>query len=1056
VVLHALVGWSVRFGFLVLGIAAAVMVLGSIQLAAAPREIVPDFTPPFVEIQTEALGLSADEVEQLITVPLEADLLHGVAFLDQILSRSIAGLSSIVLVFEPGTDVFEARQVVAERLTQAHALPNVSRPPTMLQPLSSASRVLMVSLASSDLSAIELSVLAKWTVRPRLMSVAGVANVSVWGQRERQLQVLVDPARLRDRRVLLQHVIETAGNALWVSPLTFLDASTPGTGGFIDTPNQRLGVQHVFPISTPEDLAQVPIPPEDTAGRIIRLGDVADIVEDHQPLIGDAIVSDGPGLLLVIEKFPGTDTLAVTRGVEEALRALQPGLGGATVDTTVFRPATFLEEAVANMTLAALIGLALVAGVLLLLLRGWRAALVALVTVPLSLLAAALVLVLSGETVNSVLVAGLVLALAVIIDDAVVGVDAVARRLREPPSEANRGPFPIVIRDAVLGSARPAVPALAILALAAVPLLMLSGQPGVFVPRLLVAYLVAALVSLFVALTVAPALASVLLRPRYAEPPRSMGVRRLGDVHRTLMERLLARHKVVVVGAAIVAAITVGGAGALVIAGPRTEFLPAFHERDVLIRVTAAPGTSQPEMERIVARATAELRTVPGVRSVGAHVGRAVNADEVVAVNAGEVWLGVEPSGSYDATLEAVEEVLAGYPGIEHALDTYTADRIGIVTMRTDADLVVRVYGVDLGVLGDKAREIGRAFERIDGVADVSIQEPAFEPTIQVEVDLARADEFGLRPGDIRRESAALLSGITVGSLFEDQKVFDVVVWGKPELRTSLTSIQELPILTPSGIFVTLGEVADVRIGSAPAVINREGVFRYLDVAARVDGRGLDAVTADLRDRLAEVEFPLEYRAELLEVGRERQDDQVLLIAVILGVIAAVFLVLQAAFGSWRRALLLIIVLPSGLAGAVIAAIASGSVTSIGAVAGILAVAAFATRASIALFDQLQRSEAAAGGSFDEESILRSAADRMPAVVGSASATGLVFLAALALGDQAGLEIVRTLGVVTIAGLFTASLCCLFVIPAAYMLAGPRREPDPAAQLADLPGLGPA
>ena len=1055
-VLRALIGWSVRFRFLVLGIAAAVVVLGSIQLAAAPREVVPDFTPPYVEIQTEALGLSADEVEQLITVPLEADLLHGVAFLDQILSRSIAGLSSIVLIFEPGTDVFEARQVVAERLTQAHALPNVSRPPTMLQPLSSASRVLIVSLASSDLSAIELSVLAKWTVRPRLMSVAGVANVSVWGMRERQLQVLVDPERLRDQHVLLQHVIETTGNALWVSPLTFLDASTPGTGGFIDTPNQRLGVQHVFPIRTPQDLAQVPIPPEDTGGRIIRLGDVADIVEDHQPLIGDAVVSDGPGLLLVIEKFPGTDTLAVTRGVEDALTALQPGLGGAAVDTTVFRPATFLEEAAANISLVALIGLALMAVVLLLLLRGWRAAVVALATIPLSLLAAGLALVLSGETVNSILVAGLVLALAVVVDDAIVGTDAVARRLREPPSEVIKGTLPIVIRDAVLGAARPAVPALSILALTAVPVFLLPGQPGVFVPRLLGAYLVAAVVSLIVALTVAPALASVLLRPGHSEPRRSVSGRRLGDIHRSLMERLLARHRLVVGGAAVVAAITIGAAGTLALGGPRTDFLPAFRERDVLIRVAAAPGTSQPEMERIVARATTELRTVPGVRSVGAHVGRAVNADEVVAANAGEVWLGVDPGGDYGATLDAVDEVLAGYPGIEHVLGTYSADRVGVVTDRTDADLVVRVYGVDLGVLGDKAREIGRALDGIDGVADVSIQESAIEPTIQVEVDLAKADEFGLRPGDIRRESAALLSGIVVGSLFEDQKVFDVVVWGKPDLRTSLTSIQELPILTPSGVFITLGEVADVRIGPAPTVINREGVFRYLDVAARVDGRGLDAVTTELRDRLADVEFPLEYRAELLQVGQERQDVQARLIAVILGVVAAVFLVLQAAFGSWRRALFLMLVLPSALAGAVIAALLSGSVTSIGAVAGFLAVAAFSTRTGIALFDHLQRSEAAPGGAFDLESILHATADRLPAVLASASATGLVFLAALALGDRAGLEIVRTLGLVTLAGLLTASLCCLVVVPAAYLLAGPNREPDPAAQLVDLPGLSPA
>src|SRR5690349_1048329 len=359
-VMRVIVSWSLRYRLIVLGIAAVLMLAGYTLLSRASFDTLPEFGPPYVEVQTEALGLSAEEVEQLITVPLEADLLHGVAFLDEIHSQSVPGLSSIVMYFDKGTDVLRARQMVAERLTQAHALPNVSKPPAMLQPLSSSSRVMMVGLSSKDVSLIDMSVLAHWTIRPRLLSVPGVANVAVWGQRERQLQVLVDPQQMRDHGVSLSQVIETAGNALWVSPLTFLDASTPGTGGFIDTANQRLGIQHVFPITTPDDLAKVaivqdhPIP-----GTQLVLGDVASVVEDHQPLIGDAVVNDGPGLVLVVEKFPDANTVEVSRNVEAALSALQPGLTGIAVDTSLFRPATYLGSAVTNVALALLLALLL-------------------------------------------------------------------------------------------------------------------------------------------------------------------------------------------------------------------------------------------------------------------------------------------------------------------------------------------------------------------------------------------------------------------------------------------------------------------------------------------------------------------------------------------------------------------------------------------------------------------------------------------------------------------------------------------------------------------------
>jgi Cu/Ag efflux pump CusA len=434
--MRAILRFALTFRVLVVALAAGVLAVGITQLDDAPVDVLPEFTPPYAEIQTEALGLSADEVEELITVPLEADLLNGVEGVDVIRSESLPSLSSIVLVFKPGTDLYRARQLVQERLTQAHALPNVSRPPTLLQPLSSSSRVMMIGLSSERLSPIETSVIARWTLRPRLMGVPGVANVSVWGMRDQQLQVQVDPEQLRDRDVTLSQVVNTAGNAQAVSPLTFLEASTPGTGGFIETPQQRLQVRNVLEqLADPDKLAKVPVEGTD---RNLRLRDVADVKVDHQPLIGDAVVDGGDGLMLVVEKFPGASTTEVTGAVEDALETLRPGLSGLQTDTSVFRPASFIEDAKANLELGIVIAAVLVALAFAALLFQWRTILIGLFTIPVSLVAAALVLDALGETFNAISFAGLAVGVAIVVDEAVVGAENVARRPRRSWSRPRR------------------------------------------------------------------------------------------------------------------------------------------------------------------------------------------------------------------------------------------------------------------------------------------------------------------------------------------------------------------------------------------------------------------------------------------------------------------------------------------------------------------------------------------------------------------------------------------------------------------------------------------
>jgi CzcA family heavy metal efflux pump len=1040
-----IVGSSLKARLLVVPVAVALLVLGFVQLRSMPVDVLPEFSPPLVEIQTEALGLSAAEVEQLVTVPLEQDLLNGVAWLDQIHSESLPGLSRIELIFEPGTDVLKARQLVQERLIQAPGgIPNVSKAPIVLQPLSSTSRVMTVGFSSKDLSLIDMSVLARWKIRPRLMGVPGVANVAIWGQRERQLQVQVDPQKLRQRGVSLNQVIQTTGNALWVSPLSFVEASTPGTGGFIDSPSQRLGVQHVSPIITAKDLAQVTM--EDTGGKVLRLTDVSKVVEDHQPLIGDAVVNDAPSLMLVVEKFPGANTLEVTRGVEEALDQLRPGLSGITIDTSLYRPASFIETATHNLTLALVVGLVLVVLLIGLFLFDWRAALIGLVTVPLSLVAAVLVLDLRGATFNTMVLAGLVVALAVVVDDAIVDVDNLKRRLRqrrEAGEEAGGSALATVLR-ASLEVRRPLVYATLIVALATVPVFFVQGLTGSFVRPLATSYLLAVLASLVVALVVTPGLALLLLGGAPLPQRTSPLARWLERGHTAALTRLLARPRVAFAGAALLA---LAGLAVLPLLGGR-PMLPPLQDRDLLIKWQGTPGMSQPEMDRITERATRELRSTAGVRDVGALVGRAITSDQAVNVNSAQLWVSIDPKADYRRTVAAVKQVVGGYPGLTHDLATYPEERIRQVRTGSGDPVVVRVYGQNPQVLRDKADEVRREIAGIDGVVSPRVDSQAVEPTVEVEVDLAAAQRQGIKPGDVRRAAATLLSGVTVGNLFEESKVFDVVVWGEPATRHSLTSIQNMLVDKPDGGQVRLGDVARVRVAPNPTVIKHDAVSRYLDVTAGVRGRSVAAVTRDVQQRIQGISFPLEHHAEVLGAAAEQRAASQRTLSVALAVVVAAFLLLQAAFGSWRLASLVFASLPLALVGGVLAALAfTGEVTPLGSLVGLFAVLAIAVRNGVLLVRHLQRLQRD-GEELDADLVLRGARERLAPAVLTALTVGLSLLPLLLFGGVPGLEVVRPLAVVILGGLLTSTLVGVLLVPVLYLRFAPRRQPeDLAAEL---------
>lgn len=1036
---HWITASSLRFRFLVLSLAAAVVAVGALQFSKMPVDVFPEFAPPVVEVQTEAIGLSAEEVENMLTYSLE-ELLSGLPWLESTRSRSVTGLSSVMLIFKRGTDIMKARQLVQERLALAYTLPNVATPPVILQPVSATSRFMMVALSSDKIDPTELSLLARWTIKPRLVGVQGVSNVSVWGQRLRQLHVHFDPNRLRDNRVMQDDIIAATGDALWVSPLTFLKASSPGSGGWIDNKNQRLGVEHAMPIETPEDLAKVAVtsPHVLLAGRSMSLGDITETTFSHAPVIGDAIVGKGGnGLMLVIEKFPGANTLEVTRNVEHALAELSRGLPGVKVEANVFRLADYVEDSISNLTRALIAGAVLVVLVLGAFLSNWRSALVGVVSLPVSLLAAILALRVTGATINTMVLAGLVVALGVVIDSAVVDSLKLKERLRARRDEGES--LVTILCETTLHTQRTAIYATLIVALATMPIFFMGGVSGAFFEPLALSYLLAVGASMLVALSLTPVLGLMLSdRGQGAAASSSPMIDKLHlqeRYERALRAVTAAPQKAVVVAV-----------GLMLVAAAAWPFLtqsllPQFKERGLLVNWTTPPGTSHAETYRITSRVSKELESLPGVKGVGAHVGRAVTGDQVVGINASQIWVTLDPQADHEKTLASIRATLDGYPGVEHNLQSYLRDKVGEILTGQSKPIVVRIFGPQREVLAQKAEEVRQALSGVPGLVDLSAEGQGDEPHVRVKVNLDAAGRANVKPGDVRRSAASIFSGMVAGYLFKDQKIFEVVVWGAPEVRQNLNNLSDLWVEKSDRSYTRMGDVADVSIASTPVVMKHENRAPYVDVVANVDGRDPGAVTQDVAQRLATVKFPLEYHSELLGEYAQRSQASQRMLGVAAAALVGIFLLLQACFRNWTLAGVGFAALLTAVAGGVLAAAATGGVVSMGSLIGLLAVIGIAARQNVMLISAMQDLEQQ-GMRQGLALVIQATQQRLPTILLSCVATIASLVPIIVAGHIAGLEVVRPTAIVMVGGLLVSTVTTLFIVPAAYLLAGSgvRRE----------------
>lgn len=1023
-----LVSISLRMRVIVVALMALMLIAGYFVVKDTPMDVFPEFAPPYVEIQTEAPGLSTADVEALVTIPIE-NALNGTPLMQDIRSKSVLGLSSVRLHFEKGIDIMEARQHVQERLGRvANTLPAVARPPVMLPPLSSTSRILKIGISSDSLSQMEMSTIIRWTVRPQLMAIPGVANVAVWGQRDKQLQVVIDPYRLQLHNISLTQVRTTMTQNLQLIG-----------GGFMDSPNQRFAITNVRGLNSPEELGNLvinatptnPVAPVTGANivQLLRLSDVADISYGVPPAIGNAIINDGPGLLLIVEKQPGANTLEITRNVEKELERLAPGLKNMVVDSTIFRPASFIEMALYNLNKALLIGCVLVIIVLSFFLYDWRTALISSLALPCSLIGAALVLRYTGGTLDTMVLAGLIIALGEVVDDAIIDVENIARRLKLNRKLEKPLPAIKVVLQASMEVRSAVIYGSLIVCLVLIPVFMMPGLAGSFFQPLAMAYIVAIAVSLFMALTLTPALSLMLLANRDFQKKESPISVWLQSRYERILPKLIERPKRILLVSGVV---VVASLGIFPFLGQ--EFLPHFKEYDFLMHWVEKPATSIEAMDRITIQVSKELREIKGVRNFGAHIGRAEVADEVVGPNFTELWISVNPEvEDYDATVAEIQEVIDGYPGLYRDVLTYLRERIKEVLTGTSASIVVRLYGPDLDKLFIKANEIKSNIKDVEGVIDLKVQQQTLVPQVQIKLKENAPIQFGVSSVDVGTAVSTMVTGSKVGEIYEDQKIFDIVITGQPETNNDLESLRNLLIDTPQNEKIPLRDLADVEIVPTPNEITREGASRRIDVTFNVDGRSLSAVANEVEDKIGAMTFEPEYHPEILGEYAEQQKASKQLYGIILLSLVGVFFVLYADFKSFRLSGLVMASLIFALTGCAIAVLLTGGVLSLGSIVGFVTVLGVAARNTIMLLSHYKHLETEENMVFGTELIIRGAKERIVPIMMTALTTALALMPIILTGNKSGQEIEFPMAVVILGGILTSTLLNLLFMPAIYL-----------------------
>ncbi len=1013
--IRALIDFSIRFRGVVIALACVLCGYGVYVLNNAKYDVYPEFAPPEVVVQTEAPGLSPEQVEALVTQPVENNL-NGVSGIESLRSQSIQGLSVITAIFEEHTDVYRARQVVSERLTELSGqLPQSVHEPVIAPLTSAASMVLAIGLTSDKRSLMDIRTLADWTLRPRLLGVPGVAKAVIFGGDVRQLQIQLQPDRLAAYNLTMNEVLDAAR------------ASTGVRGaGFVESDAQRIVLETQGQSQTAAELGEITVSHHN--GVTVRLKDVANVAEAPAPAIGAAAINGKTGVMIMVSSQYGANTLEVTSELDKALAEIKPAVAaeGIQIDDHIFRPANFITTSIHNINQSLMLGAGLVAVVLFIFLYNIRTAFISLTAIPLSLLIAVAALNYMGISLNTLTLGGLAIAIGEVVDDAIIDVENIFRRMRENRQLAEPLPVARVVLNASMEVRGAVVYATFVVAMVFLPVRSMGGVQGRLFAPLAVAYILAIMASLVVALTLTPALSAILL-PRAAEQKEPALIRWMKHNYSSLMESLMSRPMPVIGAAAF---LCIAAVCALPFFG--SEFLPDLKEGHFIVHMSAVPGTSVKETLRLASSLTKEFKKLPFVESTMDQIGRAEQADDTWGVNYDEAHVELKPLEGDEA--EAAEAKLRAsldkFPGVNFAVRRFLSERIEETISGSTADVAVKIFGNDLDVLDAKAKEVAKVLQGVKGAADVQEDSPPGSPRMVIRLKPERLRQFGFRPVNVMDAVGTAYQGTTVAQTYEGSRVFDVAVILDVRVRDDLSAVGSLMLSNSEGLRVPLKQLADVYEDAGRATISHEGARRRQSVVCDVRGRDLESFVADAKKQVAaKVSFPPGTYAvfggasDALEQARR----EILLFSLIAA--AGILLLLSVVFRRFRHLMLVLANLPFALVGGVLAVFATGGLLTVGAMVGFVTLFGITMRNSMMMVSHYEHLVNREGMLWGPLTAIKGASERLVPVLMTAIVTALGLLP-LALGSgEPGREIEGPMAVVILGGLVTSTALNLLVLP---------------------------
>lgn len=1029
-----LIGWALENRLIVLTVAAAVLLSGTVVAVRMPVDVFPDLTAPSVTILTEAHSLAPEEVETLVTFPLETAV-NGAAGVRRVRSSSVTGISVVWVEFAWGTDIYQARQVVNEKLQLASAAlpPEVEQP--VLAPISSImGEIMFISLASEVHSPLELRSTADWAIRPRVLSVPGVSQVIPIGGDPKQYQVLLAPEKMAAAQVSLSQV---------TAAVTETNRNT--SAGFYVEGGQEYLIHGLGRVRQPEDIGNTIVALHD--GQPILLRHLAEVRVGSAIKRGEGSAHGKPAVILGIQKQPGANTLTLTRELDRTLDALQQTLpAGMIIDRTIFRQADFIQVSINNVIEALRDGTLVVVVILLLFLMNLHATFITLLAIPLSLLVAVLILRFFDVTINTMTLGGMAIAIGALVDDAIIDVENVFRRLREnallPPTE--RKPPLLVTLTASLEIRSSITFATFIIMLVFVPLFFLSGVEGRLLAPLGVAYVVALFASLIVAASVTPVLCSLLL-------PNSRGVMQgkespvvhvLKGAYQRLLTVVLRQPGAILVTSVV---LVVGTLAFVPLLG--RSFLPEFNEGTLTINTVTLPGTSLEESNRLGQMVEDILLSFPEVRATARRTGRAERDEHAQGVEAAEIDVGLIMDGRLkEEFLHALRRALSVVPGMNVTIGQPISHRIDHMLSGTRANVAVKIFGDDLQRLRTLAQEVRTLMATVPGVVDLTVEQQTDIPLLQIRFDRTQVARVGLTVGDVADAIDTAFRGKTVSRVLEGQRSFDLAIRYADASRHDLTAIRSTLIDTPLGGKVPLSLLADVTKALGPNTINRENVQRRIVVSCNVAGRDLQGVVRDIQQQVeTKVQFPQGYYVAYGGQFESAEEASRTLGFLSVLVLAGIVLLLTAALRSVRDALIILVNLPLALIGGVVGVFVSGGVLSVASLIGFITLFGIATRNGIMMVAHIRHLMEKEGEDF-RAAVERGARERLSPILMTALSAGLALLPLAFRAGEPGSEILTPMAVVILFGLLSSTALNMLVVPALYLKFGrPLRNKEAAA-----------